>query len=62
MQTHRAFVAAGAEVDSHRRIFPRIENIEQRMRQWAPYFLLMMGEALRDFRGGVSGGALPLGQ
>ena len=56
------FVAAGAEVHTNRRIFPRIENIEQRMRQWAPYFLLMMGEALRDFRSGVSGGALPLGQ
>ena len=54
----------GADVDTRRRIFPRIEaeSLEQRMRQWAPYFLLMMGEALRDFRGGVSGGELPLGQ
>ena len=45
-----------------RRIFPRIENVEERMRKWAPYFLMMMGEALRDFRRGVSGGKLPLGQ
>ena len=58
------FVAAdrGGEVAPNRRIFPRIENVEERMRKWAPYFLLMMGEALRDFRSGVSGGKLPLGQ
>ena len=60
------FVATdrGTEVDTSRRIFPRIEaeSLEQRMRQWAPIFLVMMGEALRDFRSGVSGGVLPLGQ
>ena len=58
------FVAAdgGGEVAPNRRIFARIENVEERMRKWAPYFLMMMGEALRDFRRGVSGGKLPLGQ
>lgn len=35
-------------------------HLEQRMRQWAPYYFVMMVEALRDFRLGT--GALPLGQ
>ena len=46
------FVAPGpgAEVDTRRRIFPRIPNLEQRMMQWAPIYLVMLVEALHDFR------------
>jgi hypothetical protein len=39
-----------AEPDIHRRRFQRIENLRDRMEQWAPYHFLLMLEALRDFR------------
>jgi hypothetical protein len=54
------FVPSGAQVDPNNRIFQRIPDIDQRMRQWAPYYFVMMVEALRDFLLGT--GALPLGQ
>jgi hypothetical protein len=36
------------EPDVHRRRFPRIENLRDTMREWAPYHFLLMLEALRD--------------
>ena len=44
------FPADLAEPDVHRRRFPRIENLRDTMRGWAPYHFLLMLEALRDFR------------
>jgi hypothetical protein len=54
------FVPSGAHVDPDNRVFQRIPNLDQRMRQWAPYFFVMMVEALRDFQLGAR--VLPLGQ
>ena len=39
-----------AEPDIHRRRFPRIENLRETLREWAPYHFLLMLESLRDFR------------
>jgi hypothetical protein len=44
------FPADLVEPDVHRRRFPRIENLRDTMRGWAPYHFLLMLEALRDFR------------
>ena len=44
------FPAGLTEPDYVRRRFPRIENLRNKMRQWAPYHFLLMLEALRDFR------------
>ena len=44
------FPAGITEPDYARRRFPRIENLRDTMRQWAPYHFLLMLEALRDFR------------
>ena len=44
------FPAGLTEPDYARRRFPRIENLRNKMRQWAPYHFLLMLEALRDFR------------
>ena len=44
------FPADLVEPDVHRRRFPRIENLRDTMRAWAPYHFLLMLEALRDFR------------
>jgi hypothetical protein len=44
------FPADLVEPDVHRRRFPRIENLRDTMREWAPYHFLLMLEALRDFR------------
>ena len=44
------FPADLVEPDVHRRRFPRIENLRETMRGWAPYHFLLMLEALRDFR------------
>jgi hypothetical protein len=44
------FPADLVEPDVHRRRFPRIENLRDVMRAWAPYHFLLMLEALRDFR------------
>ena len=38
------------EADVHRRRFPRIDDIKERIVQWAPYHFLMCLEALREFR------------
>ena len=44
------FPADLVEPDVHRRRFPRIENLRETMRAWAPYHFLLMLEALRDCR------------
>ena len=44
------FPAGLTEPDAQRRRFPRIENLRDTMREWAPYHFLLMLEALRDFR------------
>jgi hypothetical protein len=44
------FPAGLTEPDVHRRRFPRIENLRETMREWAPFHFLLMLEALRDFR------------
>ena len=44
------FPAGLTEPDVSRRRFPRIENLRDTMREWAPYHFLLMLEALRDFR------------
>jgi hypothetical protein len=44
------FPAGLTEPDVQRRRFPRIENLRDMMRGWAPYHFLLMLEALRDFR------------
>jgi hypothetical protein len=44
------FPADLVEPDVHRRRFPRIENLRETLREWAPYHFLLMLEALRDFR------------
>jgi hypothetical protein len=44
------FPAGLVDADVNRRHFPRIENLKERMRAWAPYHFLLMLEALRDFR------------
>jgi hypothetical protein len=38
------------EKDVARRRYPRIENLRDRMKEWAPFHFLLMIEALRDFR------------
>jgi hypothetical protein len=56
--TNRMWVArfdskfpAGLKVaDPERRMYPRIKNLKDRMREWAPYHFLLMVEALREFR------------
>ena len=44
------FPAGLTEPDAQRRRFPRIENLRDTMREWAPFHFLLMLEALRDFR------------
>jgi len=44
------FPADLVEPDVHRRRFPRIENLRDTMRGWAPYHFLLMLEALRGCR------------
>ena len=44
------FPAGLTEPDVPRRRFPRIENLRETMREWAPFHFLLMLEALRDFR------------
>jgi hypothetical protein len=44
------FPAGLTEKDVARRQFPRIENLRDRMKEWAPFHFLLMLEALRDFR------------
>ena len=44
------FPADVTEKDVARRRFPRIENLRERMKEWAPFHFLLMLEALRDFR------------
>jgi phage/plasmid-associated DNA primase len=44
------FPAGLTEPDAQRRRFPRIENLRDTMRAWAPFHFLLMLEALRDFR------------
>ncbi len=56
--TYRMWVArfdskfpAGLKVPNPaRRMYPRIKNLKERMREWAPYHFLMMVEGLREFR------------
>jgi hypothetical protein len=56
--TNRLWVArfdskfpAGLKVaDPARRMYPRIKNLKEIMREWAPYHFLLMVEALREFR------------
>ena len=56
--TNRMWVArfdskfpAGLKVpDPARRMYPRIKNLKECMREWAPYHFLMMVEGLREFR------------
>jgi hypothetical protein len=44
------FPAGLTEPDVPRRRFPRIENLRDTMKTWAPFHFLLMLEALRDFR------------
>ena len=44
------FPADVTEKDVARRRFPRIENLRDQMKEWAPYHFLLMLESLRDFR------------
>jgi hypothetical protein len=44
------FPAGLTEPDLARRRFPRIENLRETMKEWAPFHFLLMLEALRDFR------------
>ena len=44
------FPAGLAEKDVARRRFPRIENLRDHMKEWAPYHFQLMLEGLRDFR------------
>jgi hypothetical protein len=36
--------------DPERRMYPRIKDLKERMREWAPYHFLLMVEGLREFR------------
>jgi hypothetical protein len=44
------FPAGLTEKDVSRRRYPRIENLRDRMKEWAPFHFLLMLEGLRDFR------------
>ena len=44
------FPADVTEKDVARRRYPRIENLRDLMKEWAPFHFLLMLEALRDFR------------
>jgi hypothetical protein len=43
------FPAGITEKDVARRRYPRIDNLRDRMKEWAPFHFLLMLEALRDF-------------